>query len=51
MKKKYLILGFGLSVSDVTSEIGFWQFWLMLPGLGPNSQMEVFHSSFHWKLS
>jgi len=23
-------------VSDVISEVGFWPFWLMLPGLGPN---------------
>jgi len=23
-------------VSDVISELGFWPFWLMLPGLGPN---------------
>ena len=23
-------------VSDITSEVGFWPFWLMLPGLGPN---------------
>jgi len=23
-------------VSDVISEVGFWPFWLMLPGVGPN---------------
>jgi len=23
-------------VSGITSELGFWPFWLMLPGLGPN---------------
>jgi len=23
-------------VSDVISEVGFWPFWLMLPGQGPN---------------
>jgi len=23
-------------VSDVISEVGFWPFWLILPGLGPN---------------
>ena len=33
-EKKIWVLGF----SDVTksSEVGFWPFWLMLPGLGPN---------------
>jgi len=23
-------------VSDVISEVGFWPFWIMLPGLGPS---------------
>jgi len=23
-------------VSGVLSEVGFWNFWLTLPGLGPN---------------
>jgi len=31
MKKKFVFF-----VSDVISEVGFWPFWLMLPGLGPN---------------
>jgi len=29
-------MGSGFFVSDVMSEVGFWPFWLMLPGLGPN---------------
>jgi len=37
-------------VSDVMSEVVFGPFWLMLPGLGPNRQTQVFHRSFHWKL-
>jgi len=37
-------------VSDVTSEVGFWPFWLMLPGLRRNYYTEVFCSNFHWKL-
>jgi len=23
-------------LNDIISEVGFWPFWLMLPGLGPN---------------
>jgi len=34
MKKKFW--GFGFFLSDVISEVGFWPFWFMLPGLGPN---------------
>jgi len=30
-------------VSDVISKVGFWPCWLILPGLGPNCQMQVFH--------
>ena len=30
MKKNFLVLGFVFFV------VGFWPFWLMLPGLGPN---------------
>jgi len=30
-------------VSDVISEVLFWPFWLMLPGLGPNRLAKVFH--------
>jgi len=37
-------------VSYVVSEVDFWLFWFMLPGLGPKRWTEVFHSSFHWKL-
>jgi len=35
MKKKF---GFGFRVfmGDAISEVGFWPFWLMLPGMGPN---------------
>jgi len=42
MKKYFLVLGFACFVSDIISEIGFWLFWLMLTGLGPNCEMEVF---------
>jgi len=41
-----IILGVSVFVSNVISEVGFWLFWLMLPGLAPNRQMEVFRSSF-----
>jgi len=51
MKKNFLVSGFRVFVSDVTSDVGFWQFWLMLPGLVPNRYAEEFRSSFHWKLS
>jgi len=34
--KKNLVLPFEFFVSDVINEVGFRQFWLMLPGLGPN---------------
>jgi len=33
MKKNFLVLGFGLFVSDIISGLGFW---LRLPGPGPN---------------
>jgi len=36
MKYIFLVLGFRFFVSDVISEVDFWPFWLMLPGLGPN---------------
>ena len=35
-EKNFLVVGFRFFVSDVISEIDFWPFWLMLPGLGPN---------------
>jgi len=35
MKKNILVLTLRSFVSDVISEVGFWPFWLMLPGLGP----------------
>jgi len=28
--------GFGFFVRDIISEVGFWPFWLILPGLEPN---------------
>jgi len=39
MKKMFLVLSFGFFVSGVISEVGFWSFWLMLPGLGPNRKI------------
>jgi len=30
-------------VNDVINDVGFWPLWLMLPGLGPNRYIEVFH--------
>jgi len=33
IKKEFFGLGF--IMSDVISGIGFWPFWLRLPGLGP----------------
>jgi len=33
MKKMF---GFGFLMHDVISEVGFWLFGLMLPGIGPN---------------
>jgi len=42
MKNNFLVLGFGFVVGDVISEVEFWPFWLMLPGLGPNCQTKVF---------
>jgi len=39
-------LGFGIFVSDIISEVGFWPFRLMLRGLGPNRYTEAFHSIF-----
>jgi len=47
MKK---ILGFRCFVSDIISGLDFRPFWLKLPGPGPNPKMEVFQSSFLWKL-
>jgi len=39
---KNLVLGLDFFVSDVISGVGFWQFWLRLPGLGPNRKRDVF---------
>jgi len=50
LEKTFLVEGCGFFVSDVISEVDFGPFWLMLPGLGSNRQVEVFHGSFHWKL-
>jgi len=33
-------------VSDVTSEVVFWSFWLMLPGLRPNLYPQYFAEVF-----
>jgi len=30
------VLHLGFFMSDIISEVGFWPFWLMLRGLGPN---------------
>jgi len=35
-KKNFLVGGCGFFVSDNVSEVVLGQFWLMLPGLGPN---------------
>jgi len=37
--KKYLVLGFSFSVSDVTSKVGFW---LLIPDLGPTARQKYF---------
>ena len=29
-------------MSDIITEIGFWPFWLMLLGLGPNARWKYF---------
>jgi len=29
-------------MSDVTSGVGFWPFWLRLPGRAPNRKTEIF---------
>jgi len=47
MKK---IGGFGFFVGDVVSGIVLWPFWLRLQGPGSNHKVEVFRSSFYWKL-
>jgi len=35
-KKKLLGFEFCYSVGDAVSGVGFWPFWLRLPGSGPN---------------
>ena len=37
LKKEVFVLGFHFFMSGVISEVDFWPFWLVLPGLGPNS--------------
>jgi len=44
--KKFLILGFSFFVCDVISGVGFWPFWIRLPGPRPNRKREVFLSIF-----
>jgi len=34
MEKNILVLFY--FVNNTISEVGFWPFWVMLPGLGPN---------------
>jgi len=34
-EKIFLVVGYKFFVSDIISEVVFWLFWLMLPGLGP----------------
>ena len=41
---------FGDFEGDVISGVIFLPFWLRLPGPGLKRQMEVFRSSFCWKL-
>jgi len=36
MTKKFLVLGFGFSVSDVINKIGFWLFLVACTWPGPN---------------
>jgi len=36
MKKNFFGWGLQIFVSDVMSEVVLREFWLMLPGLGPN---------------
>jgi len=45
MKKKFLFF-----VGDVISGVGFWPFWLRLPGPGHQSLDGIFDSNFYWKL-
>jgi len=37
-------------MGDVIRGIGFWPFWLRLPGPGPQLLDGIFDSSFYWKL-
>jgi len=41
-EKTFFGFGFLFFVSDIISEVGFWPFWLMLPGLGPNRYTKAF---------
>ena len=51
-KKIFVVRGCRFFVSDVISEVTFWIFWLMLPGLGPNHLTkhftEVFIGNLDW---
>jgi len=47
-KRIFLVLGFRF-FCEWSREVGFWQFWLMLPGLRAKCSAEVFRWSFHWE--
>jgi len=46
-EKKILDMGLVFFVGSIRSGVCFWPFWFRLPGPRP---MEVFRSSFNWKL-
>jgi len=46
-KKYFFILRFRFFVSDIISEVGFWPFWLMLPGLGSTARWKYFAEVFN----
>jgi len=52
VSNKKIVFGFGFRffVSDILGGVGFWPFWLRLPGPGPNRKIKVFCLSFYWKL-
>jgi len=42
LKKFFLVGVCRVFLSDIVSEVGFWPFWLMLPGLGPTARPKYF---------
>jgi len=49
--EKNVSFGFCFFVGDIISGIGFWPFWLRLPGnWAPTAKRKIFESSFHCKL-